>query len=195
MTSLNLTTDGVGDRGSPAPDEAEAPGPPQPPEPAGEEPTLAQTVAFVLRSTQQRPQTEFEIRGKLSGRGASAEVQDAAIAQASDLGALDDAAFARAWVADRGVVRGYGVARLQAELRRRGVPDELAQHALAVLDERDEMESATKLARAKAGRMANHLDPQTVARRLVGYLVRRGYDAGVARRVAISVSALDREWD
>jgi hypothetical protein len=39
------------------------------------------------------------------------------------------------------------------------------------------------------------LAPEAVARRLLGFLARRGYSEAVARRVAIDVSGLDRQWD
>lgn len=155
----------------------------------------AAAVAFVLRSTKARPQTAAELRAKLDDRGYDSSVIDAAIAKATDLGAVDDGAFARAWVADRGLVRGYSVSRLRGELRRRRVPDPVIDDALAPLDERDDLAVATDLARQRAQRMPAALEPAVVARRLLGFLARRGYTEALARRVAIDVSGLDRHWD
>lgn len=152
-------------------------------------------VGFILRSTKARPQTAAELRRKLEAREHPADVIDDAIAKATALGAIDDAAFARAWVADRGVVRGYSASRLRRELRRRRVPGPLIDDALAQLDERDELAVATDLARHRAQRMPATLEPEAVARRLLGFLARRGYPEGLARRVAIDVSGLDRHWD
>src|SRR3712207_1869488 len=104
---------------------------------------VATAVAFVLRSTQQRPQTEAEVRARLAGRGFPEEVVDTALARARAAGAVDDAAFARAWVEDRGQRRGFGASRLREELRRRLVPEPLAQDALAVLESRDDHATAT----------------------------------------------------
>jgi regulatory protein len=160
----------------------------------GREATAA-AVAFVLRSTRARPQTAAELRAKLSDRAYDTAVVDAAIARATELGAIDDAAFARAWVADRGMVRGYSAARLREELRRRKVPQPLIDDALAQLDDRDDVGVATDLARTRAQRMPATLAPEAVARRLLGFLARRGYSEAVARRVAIDVSGLDRQWD
>jgi regulatory protein len=115
----------------------------------GREATAA-AVAFVLRSTRARPQTAAELRAKLSDRAYDTAVVDAAIARATELGAIDDAAFARAWVADRGMVRGYSAARLREELRRRKVPQPLIDDALAQLDDRDDVGVATDLARTRA---------------------------------------------
>lgn len=156
---------------------------------------VGRALAFVLRSTKARPQTAAELRAKLAAREHPSDVIDTAIARATAAGAIDDAAFARAWVADRGLSRGYSAARLRRELERRQVPDPLIDDALAALDERDDLEVATELARQRAQRMPATLDPEVVARRLVGFLARRGYGAALARRVAIRVSGLDRDWD
>ncbi|HEY8339378.1 MAG TPA: regulatory protein RecX [Egibacteraceae bacterium] len=152
-------------------------------------------LAYLLKSTAQRPQTEAELRDKLRRRDVDDDVSDAAIAEAKRLRAVDDAAFARAWVEDRGRARGFGTARLRAELRRRQVPDELIDEALHRLDGRDDLAVATELAAKRAATLPASLPPETVARRLVAYLVRRGHPPALAQRAAITASGLDREWD
>jgi regulatory protein len=157
--------------------------------------TEAEAVAFVLRSTQQRPQTEAEVRAKLVGRGAEPAVVEAALERVRAVGAVDDAAFAAAWVEDRGRGRGYGRARLREELLRRKVPAPLVEDALMVLEERDDLAVATDLARGRLRQLPASLQPEAIARRLQAWLQRRGYPAGLAQRVAIEVSGLDRVWD
>lgn len=163
--------------------------------PAAAEGEVGKAVAFLLRSTGVRPQTEAELRTKLQGRSVPADVAEEALAKAKAVGAVDDAAFARAWVEDRGRVRGYGIARLRQELRRRQVPDDVAEHALGSLADRDELAGALELGRARAQRMPATLPPDTVARRVAGYLARRGYPPGICQKVARQVTALDRDWD
>lgn len=157
--------------------------------------TADAAVSFILRSTRQRPQTRAELTDKLDARAFPTDVREAALARAEALGAVDDEAFARAWVEDRGLGRGFGRPRLRQELERRGVPAHTAEAALERLDDRDPLAAATELARRRAAQLSGTLEPEVVARRLVGYLVRRGYEPGMSRRVAISVSGLDREWD
>lgn len=152
-------------------------------------------VAFLLRSTKARPQTEAELRAKLANRECPDDVIDAAIDRATEIGAIDDVAFAKAWVNDRGLGRGYSALRVRDELRRRSVPEHLIDAAVDVLDERDDLAVAIDLARARAQRMPAKLAPETVARRLAGFLARRGYPEALARCVAIQVSGLDRRWD
>jgi regulatory protein len=156
---------------------------------------VASAVQFVLRSTKTRPQTEAELRAKLRAREHPDDVVDVAITRATALGAVDDVAFAKAWVNDRAVGRGYSALRVREELRRRAVPEPVIDSALQVLEARDDLAVATELARARAQRMPATLTPEVVARRLVGFLGRRGYPEGLARRVAMEVSGFDREWD
>jgi regulatory protein len=162
-------------------------------EPSSE--AVASALRFVLRSTKARPQTEAELRDKLRSRDHADDVVDAAIERATELGAIDDVAFARAWVNDRGVGRGYSALRIRDELRRRSVPEGVIDDALVALEQRDDLSVATELARGRAQRMPAALEPEAVARRLLGFLARRGYPESLARRVAIQVSGLDREWD
>jgi len=166
---------------------------------AGTAPATADAVGkalqFVLRSTANRPQTEAEVAAKLRGRDFDDAVVAATLERARRMGAVDDAAFAAAWVEDRGRRRGYGLARLRQELRRRQVPDAVADAALTGLEERDELAVATELARHRAQQLPSSLQPDAVARRLVSFLARRGYPEGLARRAAITASGLDRQWD
>ncbi len=151
---------------------------------------VAETLAFILRSTAVRPQTEAEIVGRLRSREVPGDVAEAALARAKSLRAIDDAAFARAWVCDRGVRRGYGVARLREELRHRLVPDDRIEEALAQLEDRDDLAVATALAREWASRLPSTLSREASARRVCGYLTRLGHPIGLAERVAWAVSCV-----
>ena len=152
--------------------------------------------AEILRRTSQRPQTEAELHTVLLRRYEEDVVAEA-LKRARKTHAVDDVAFARAWVQDRGLKRGYGTTRLRQELRRRKVPDEIAEAALETLDDRDDLEAATQLAQKRAASFPATLEPPAVARRLAGFLVRRGYGPALSQKVASAVSGLDqyRSWD
>ncbi|CAN5331972.1 hypothetical protein BH20ACT8_BH20ACT8_20520 [soil metagenome] len=156
---------------------------------------VREALAFVLRSSNARPQTEAELRTKLAGRGVEPGAAETALAHARRLRAVDDVALAAALVEERGNKRGWGRARVRTELRRRGVTDDVASSALSALDGRDELAVATALAGSRCQQLPVSLPPDAVARRLVGYLVRRGHPPGLAQRVAREVSGLDRAWD
>ncbi len=151
--------------------------------------------AYLVRSTAQHPRTESEARDRLARREVTAGVIEETVAHARAQGVLDDAAFARAWVEDRGRGRGWGVARLRRELLRRGVAQPLVEDALALLAERDDFTVASQLARRRFRQLPASLEPEAAARRLHSYLVRRGHPPGLAQRVAFQVSGLDRAWD
>jgi regulatory protein len=163
------------------------------PPPYGEQDQVAETVAFILRSTVARPQTEAEIAGRLRSREVPEATAAAALSKAKVLGAIDDAAFARAWVEDRGAQRGYGPTRLREELRRRLVPDELIDEAVGQLAGRDNLAVAMELARERARRFPRTLSREAAARRLHGYLTRRGYPNDLAECVAINVSGVGED--
>ncbi len=152
-------------------------------------------MAFLVRSTGQRPLTVAEARQKLAARQHDEALIDAVVARARVAGVLDDRAFAAAWVNDRGVNRGYGRDRLRRELQRRLVEEDVIDVALSVLDDHDQALQATELARVRARRMSTTDDPRKVAGRLAGFLVRRGFSSDVAHQVAREVTALDRLWD
>jgi len=117
---------------------------------------------------------------RLRRRGAPAPVAAEVLADLTARGHLDDAAFARHWVATRSA-RGYGPARLRAELRARGVAGSLVDAALAAQGD-DELERARAVARRRLPAL-QRADRTRAAARLRDHLVRRGYSAAVVARV------------
>ena len=117
---------------------------------------------------------------RLRRRGAPAPVAAEVLADLTARGHLDDAAFARHWVATRSA-RGYGPARLRAELRARGVAGSLVDAALAAQGD-DELERARAVARRRLPAL-QRADRTRAAARLRDHLVRRGYSAAVVSRV------------
>lgn len=96
-------------------------------------------------------------------------------------GYVDDAAFARQWVVTR-ASRGYGAARLRAELRARGVASALIEGALGGLGGEDQLAQARRLAQRRLPALARAA-PLKAAARLRDHLLRRGFAAGVVARV------------
>jgi regulatory protein len=105
------------------------------------------------------------------------------VADLTARGHLDDAAFARQWVATRSA-RGYGPTLLRAELRARGVATPLIDAALAARGaaaERD-LEEARAVARRRLPAL-QRAGGERAAVRLRDHLRRRGYGAAVVARV------------
>ncbi|MET8232379.1 regulatory protein RecX [Micromonospora sp. NPDC005298] len=133
-----------------------------------------------LRQLAVRPRTRAELAGALAKRGISEQVSAEVLDRYDEVGIIDDAAFARAWVSSRHSGRGLARRALANELRRKGVDGEVATEALGELDEETEAETARALIERKL-RTARG-EPDAVFRRLVGMLARKGYPPGVAIR-------------
>ncbi|SCE74665.1 regulatory protein [Micromonospora coriariae] len=133
-----------------------------------------------LRQLAVRPRTRSELAGALAKRGISEQVSAEVLDRYDEVGIIDDAAFARAWVSSRHSGRGLARRALANELRQKGVDGEVATEALGELDEETEAETARALVERKL-RTARG-EPDAVFRRLVGMLARKGYPPGVAIR-------------
>ncbi|MEH1169163.1 regulatory protein RecX [Micromonospora sp. CPCC 205539] len=133
-----------------------------------------------LRQLAVRPRTRAELAGALAKKGISEEVSAEVLDRYDEVGIIDDAAFARAWVSSRHSGRGLARRALANELRQKGVDGDVAIEALGELDEETEAETARALVERKL-RTARG-EPDAVFRRLVGMLARKGYPPGVAIR-------------
>jgi regulatory protein len=159
-------------------------------EPPRSESEVAREIC--LRQLAVRPRTRVELAKALARREISEEVIAEVLDRYDEVGIIDDAAFARAWVSSRHHGRGLARRALANELRQRGVDAEVASEALESLDDDAEAAAARALVDRKL-RTANGA-PDAVFRRLVGMLARKGYSAGVAiRAVKEALAARDAE--
>src|SRR5690349_6988477 len=123
--------------------------------------------------------TRQELADKLATRGVPDELAKGLLDRFTEVGLIDDAAFARQWVESRHRSRGLAPRALKQELRRKGVDDDDAAEALEQIDESDERTAARALVDKKLRSMRG-LDHQVATRRLAGLLARKGYSSGVA---------------
>ncbi len=160
----------------------------------GEPPRSESEVAreICLRQLAVRPRTRAELATALARREISDEVIAEVLDRYDEVGIIDDAAFARAWVSSRHHGRGLAKRALANELRQRGVDAETASEALETLDEDAEAHTARALVDRKLRSATG--TPDQVFRRLVAMLARKGYPAGVAiRAVKDALAARDAE--
>ncbi|MFI5866226.1 recombination regulator RecX [Streptomyces sp. NPDC051546] len=148
--------------------------PPQSPE--------EQARAICLRLLTGMPRTRRQLADALAKRDIPEEVSEQVLSRFEEVGLIDDAAFAGAWVESRH--RGRGLARraLAQELRTKGVAPTLVQEALEQLDSDQEEETARELVERKL-RATRGLERDKRIRRLAGMLARKGYPEGMALRV------------
>jgi len=136
-----------------------------------------------LRLLAVRPRTRAELAGAMRRRGMPDAAATAVLARFAEVGLIDDAAFARAWVESRHHGRGLGRRALSAELERRGVASQDIGAAVSALDPDEELATARRLVAKQLPASRGKPLPARM-RRLVGLLARRGYPAPVAYRVA-----------
>ncbi|MDP2674368.1 MAG: RecX family transcriptional regulator [Dehalococcoidia bacterium] len=136
------------------------------------------TVAAAMRLLSYRPRSESELRQRLARRGAPADLLDGAISRLRELGLVDDAAFARAWVEGRSRLSPRSQRLLRRELQAKGIDGEAAREALGPLDDED---AALRAAERRADAMRGLPYPE-FRQRLGDFLRRRGFDTATVRR-------------
>ncbi len=153
-----------------------------------------QARALCLRLLTARARTRAELAAQLSKRGYPDDVSAQVLDRLAEVGLVDDADFAEQWVRSRRVNAGKGKRALAAELRTKGVDNEVITAALADIDAGAERERAEQLVRDKLRRERLGDDDDTkVKRRLVGMLARRGYHQSMAFDVVSTELAGERE--
>jgi regulatory protein len=146
----------------------------------GDPEALARQIC--LRLLTAAPRTRAQLAAELRRRRVPAEAADAVLGRFADVGLIDDAAFARAWVESRHHGRGLSRRSLSAELRRQGVDSEEIREAVETLDPEQEVATARRLVEQKLARTRGQR-PQTRARQAAGLLARKGYPPGLAFRL------------
>jgi regulatory protein len=142
----------------------------------------AEAQGICLRLLTARPCSRAELADALRRRGISEEVGELVLDHLSEVGLVNDAALAESVVHSGRSQRGLGRRALSTELRRRGVPDEVAREAVSTVRTEDEEQRARELVRRKL-RSSTVRDASTVVRRLTRMLARKGYSEGLALRV------------
>ncbi|WP_254920867.1 regulatory protein RecX [Blastococcus mobilis] len=135
-----------------------------------------------LRALTGAPKTRQQLADLLLQRGVPDDAAEAVLDRFTEVGLIDDAAFARAWVSSRQSGRGLARRALSAELRAKGVEPEVAAEAVGEVDDEDERAAARRLVERRMGAM-RRLDRATAMRRLMGMLARKGYSGGLAAAV------------
>jgi regulatory protein len=155
-----------------------------------------QAHSYCLRLLTARARTRAELAGKLAQRGYAEPVVVRVLDRLVEVGLVDDEDFAEQWVRSRHRYAGKGKRALAAELRRKGVDDEVITSSLADIDAGAERDRAEQLVRDRLRREKLDDDPGSelkVKRRLVGMLARRGYHQSMALDVVTVELANERE--
>lgn len=156
-----------------------------------------------------RPRSVAEVRHRLVDAGYRGDLVDGAVERLVDLGMLDDAAFARAWVESRDRARPRGARALRDELRRKGVsPDDIeaalaAREATAAGGDEDaadrafgageraasaasDADAAARLLARRGAAVLRESDPRRRRAKAYALLARNGFDPDICREAVIA---------
>jgi len=116
-------------------------------------------------------------------------VADQVIARLQARGALDDAAYAHAYLTSRLASRGYGPQRLRQELHQRGIGRALVEEAVQQdLTAEDVLAVARAQAAKRWPRLARETDLARRRQKLWAFLRRRGFPATIVQQVLTEVA-------
>ena len=129
---------------------------------------------IVLRQLAMAPRSRAQLEEKLAQRDCPADVAAAVLDRMTEVGLVDDEAYAQMLVRTQQAGRGLAKRALARELRTKGIEEDLAQEALASISDADERYRARELVDKKL-RAMHGLGIEVQTRRLAGMLARKGY--------------------
>ena len=118
-----------------------------------------------------RPRSRYEIQRYLKDKQFLPDTVTDTIRKLEAAGFLNDFDFARSWVESRLRCKPKGMAALRAELREKGISEEIIHSVLADLDERQAAWDAI----SPKLRHWNTLEKEEFKKKVYGYLSRRGF--------------------
>lgn len=146
---------------------------------------LERARAAAARALERRPLSRREVVTRLMRQGFELAIATQAADDALRAGLIDERAYAEAVIRATTHSRPAGRRLLESKLMARGIGAETAKAAAAdAVQDRDAYADALALAVSRRRSLRPGADPKAEARRLVGLLARRGFDAGVAFRAA-----------
>lgn len=136
-----------------------------------------------LRFLEARQRSTVEVRTRLNRAGYRPDLVEGCIVRLTELGMLDDEAFAKAWVESRDRAHPRGERALQRELHMKGIGREVI---VCTLEEREaerpdaNREAAARLLARNASQLARVADPRARRQRAYALLGRNGFDSETA---------------
>jgi regulatory protein len=132
-----------------------------------------------LRLLAMRDHTRGELAVALARRGVPEAAASKVLDRYTEVGLVDDEAFAATFTRSRQAERGLSGREIARQLRAKGVADSVVEQAVAAIDSDAEQKAARELADRKLRSMSRLAD-EVKLRRLVAMLARKGYASGMA---------------
>jgi regulatory protein len=137
---------------------------------------------IVLRQLAMAPRSRAELLQKLAQRGCTTDVAGAVLDRMTEVGLVDDEAYAHMLVRSQQAGRGLAKRALARELQTKGIDGVLADKALSSISDEDERDRARALVDKKL-RAMHGLGIEVQTRRLAGMLARKGYSSSLTYAV------------
>lgn len=147
------------------------------PDPPADPDSVAHTICLRLLTVRARSRTE--LAQALATRHVPEDAANRVLTRLTEVGLIDDQAFARSFVESRHHDRGLAARELSRQLLSKGIDGAAVADAVAGIDPDRERETARGLVERKLRSMSG-LDAQVQTRRLAGMLARKGYSPGMA---------------
>jgi regulatory protein len=132
-----------------------------------------------------RPRSRIEIKRYLTEKEFSLPAIRNALSRLEDNGYINDHDFARLWVENRLRFRPKGIYALTAELREKGIDDQIIKSALKDLDE---LKSAWAAVAPRIKRLQK-LEKSDFKKKLYSFLSRRGFGYSICKDIC------DQAWE
>lgn len=145
-----------------------------------------------LRFLEARQRSTVEVRTRLNRAGYRPDLVEGCIERLTELGMLDDAAFAKAWVESRDRARPRGERALRSELRTKGIDRAIVD---GTMEEREverpdaDEDAARRLLERHASTLARVPDPRARRQRAYALLARNGFDPETAAAASRALEA------
>ncbi|MEY4409718.1 MAG: hypothetical protein RLZ99_191 [Actinomycetota bacterium] len=126
--------------------------------------------------------TRHQLATILKKREIPEDIANAVLDRFTEAQLIDDAAFARAFVNSRIAVSGKSKSVIARELKQKGVSAQDAEQALSSIDAELEDQTAYSVAKKRYQQLST-LEPEVRRRRLMGFLMRRGFSSQLTARI------------
>jgi regulatory protein len=126
--------------------------------------------------------TRYQLAKILQKREIPDQIANAVLDRFTEAQLIDDAAFARAFVNSRLAISGKSRSVIARELKQKGVSAEDAQEALSIINSELEDQTAYSVAKKRYQQLSS-LAPEVRRRRLMGFLMRRGFSSSLTTRI------------
>ena len=134
-----------------------------------------QALASLMRLCSRAEKSSGDARRLMARWGVATSERDGVLAKLIEMRFIDDSRFAAAYVRDRSRFGGWGVYKIRAGLKAKGVAEEVINEALAQLTEDNSAEQLLRQVERKAPKVkaANDYELKT---KLIRFALSRGFE-------------------